>query len=168
MSTYKICYCQIGSSMIEVLVSLFVLTAGLFGVLGLQVNALNVVQRALFISEAQLLAATMADQILAHGVSGKGAANGSFVTDTAVNDYRTIQCHIACDANQQVDYVRAEWGKALRTRLPGGTGTVTWDSTHLTYTITIMWDQDRRGVTGVDCSGDPTKDLTCFLVQVKL
>ena len=161
-------YSQIGSSMVEVLVSLFVLAVGLLGVLSLQINALNSVQRALFISEAQVLAANMADHILAHGTLGEGAADGSFVANTITNDYKTVQCLIACNETQQIDYVHAEWQKALKVRLPSGVGTVTWDFNHLVYTITIMWDQERRGVTGTHCSGLPTRDLTCFVIQVKL
>jgi type IV pilus assembly protein PilV len=160
-------YSQIGSSMVEVLVSLFVLAVGLFGVLSLQINALNSAQRALFISDAQVLAANMADHILSHGTLGGGATDGSFVANTITNDYKTVECLIACNETQQIDYVHAEWQKALKTHLPSGVGTVTWDSNHSVYTITIMWDQERRGVTGTSCSGPPASDLTCFVIQIK-
>ena len=158
---------QIGSSMIEVLVSLFVLAVGLLGILSLQINALKSVQRGLFTSEAQLLAAHMADNILAHGALGKGAVDGGFVTDTSANHYKAVECSMACNEAEQIDYIHAEWQTELQSRLPSGAGTVTWDSAHLVYTITIMWDQERRGVTGTNCSGPPTTDLTCFTIQVR-
>ena len=157
---------QIGSSMIEVLISLFVLAVGLLGILSLQINALKSVQRGLFTSEAQLLAAHMADNILAHGTLGKHTVDGAFVTDITANPYKTIECSTACNEAEQIAYIHAEWQTELQSRLPSGAGKVTWDSTHLVYTITVMWDQERRGVTGTNCSGPPTTDLTCFIIQV--
>lgn len=157
---------QIGAGLLELLVSLFVLAVGLLGVLSLQIYALANSQRALFISEAQLLAADMADTILAHGIS-KSAAGGVLVVDTSANHDRPVPCAASCDRAQQIDHVHAEWQSALAARLPGGMGRVTWDSSRLVYTVTIIWEQGQRGIADSNCRVHSTRHFTCFTIQVK-
>ena len=159
-------YNQIGSSMIEVLVSLFIMAMGLLGILSLQISSLNSVQRTLFISEAQLLATDMADHILAHGVSGRDAVDGSFVIDTNTHNYKTVDCSISCSEVEQITHIHAKWQKALQSRLPGGSGAVTWDSARLTYTIKVTWHQ--QGSTVFPGCGSTNTDITCFVLQLKL
>ena len=165
---FKKRYFQIGSSMIEVLVSLFVLAVGLFGLLSLQTNSLTVSQSALFVSESHLLAVQMADHILSYGASGKGAADGNFVTDTIINNYETVQCALSCNETQQIKHIQASWEQALQARLPGGAGTVTWDSMHLIYTITVMWRYKGHSFVNINCGDFTAADLVCFVMQVKL
>ena len=33
------------------------------------------------------------------------------------------------------------------------------------FTITVMWDEERTGVNGTGCSGDPTVDLKCYIME---
>ena len=164
---YKKSYNQIGSSMIEVLVSLFIMAMGLLGILSLQISAINSVQRTLFISEAQLLAADMADHILAHGISGKDAVNGDFVSDTSTNNDKAVDCSIGCSEADQISYIHAKWQKALQSRLPSGIGAVTWDSAHLTYTIKVTWYQQQGSIVSPSC-GSSNTNTTCFVLQLKL
>ena len=153
--------------MIEVLVSLFVLAVGLFGVLSLQINALIVSRSALFVSESHLLAAQMADHILLHSLLGKGAADGAFVTDTTNNNYKNIQCSLSCNEEQQIEHVQFQWQRALQTRLPSGAGIVTWDPSRLIYTITVMWHHKGRSFPNANCGHSSATDIACFVIKVK-
>ena len=164
---YKKSYHQIGSSMIEVLVSLLIMAMGLLGILSLQISAINSVQRTLFISEAQLLAADMADHILAHGVSGQEVVDGGFVGDTSANNGKIVDCSIGCSEAEQVRHIYAKWQNALQSRLPSGVGTVTWDSVRSTYTIKVTWHQRQGSIAGPNCGISTDDDITCFILQVK-
>jgi len=72
-----------GAGLIEILIALTVLAIGLLGVLSLQANGLNSGQRAVFTTEASMLAEDMAERILAFGSTGATLSefNG---TNTAV------------------------------------------------------------------------------------
>ncbi len=70
------CKQQIGAGFIEVLVALVILAIGLLGVMSMQVQGITSNQRALFASEANLLAEDMVDRIFALGVTG--AVNGEY------------------------------------------------------------------------------------------
>ena len=52
-----------GATMIEVMVSLFVLAIGLLGVLGMQAEGTQANQRGMFSTQAAFLAQSMADRI---------------------------------------------------------------------------------------------------------
>jgi type IV pilus assembly protein PilV len=58
-----------------------------------------------------------------------------------------------------------EWVTGTQNVLPSGHGTVTsavvGGVTRL-FTVTVMWDEERTGVTGTNCSGNPTVDLKCY------
>ena len=158
-------YFQIGSSMVEVLVSLFILAMGLLAILTLQINALNSVQRSIFISEAQLLATNMADHILSHGLPPNDVLNGKFIADTTTNNYKMVDCSVACNEAQQIQHIHAKWQSALQARLPEGVGMVAWDTERLIYTITIMWRQEKSGFN--NCSGVSATDIACFVIELR-
>jgi type IV pilus assembly protein PilV len=164
---------QKGAGMIEVLVALTILAIGLLGVLSLQTQGLQSNQRALFASEANILAFDMADRILAHGISGAdlGQYGGLFATAVLVGN--AVADNVAVEDQQ-------DWRNAFAaTSLPSGSGIVTWDvdadATTNDYTITIRWDVERTGAMGLNCPStarNPVTNnlihLTCFALTVTL
>jgi len=112
---------QSGFSLIEVLVSLFVLAIGLLGVIAMQINSVKSNQRAQYTAVVKILAADFTDRIYAYNAN-----------------------------------------------LPAGRGLVSYDAGSAIYTITILWDAERTGVAGAECSGNPNVDLTCHIVEVSL
>ena len=165
---------QTGSSMVEVLVSLLILGVGLLGAVSLQSNGLNSNQRAVFVTEAQVLAQDMADRILAYG-DGPAGANGGEYDDitTKNNPNAATTCaftNTGCNPTQTKANDGYEWQQlfaSANSSLPGAYGAVKWNDP--VYTITIYWDQDRTGAKKEDCTkNDKSADgyLTCFQMEL--
>jgi type IV pilus assembly protein PilV len=178
---------QRGSGLIEVMVSLLILGVGLLGMLSLQANGLNSGQRALFATEANLLAQDMANRILAFGSrstnNNTGAASGDYAglatvgavplspAPTAAELLKLASnCGSGCDPRLTKEFDQQQWQQAFNNNasLPSGRGEVLWDGATDTYTIRIRWDQDRAGATGLNCGDDRSVDLTCFDLRVSL
>lgn len=167
---------QQGIGMIEMLVALVLLGVGLLGALSLQANGLQSNQRANFVTEAHFLAQEMADKILAYGSvtsNGNAGANaGEYNTiDTGTTTYVDPGCGSvgnSCDALKTVELDSFNWQQHLQdSGLPSARGVVAWDDS--VYTIRVMWDRDRTGAVGTNCSSnDKNTHLTCFEMQVRL
>jgi type IV pilus assembly protein PilV len=166
-SVKELPYQQRGAGFIEVLVALVILAIGLLGVMSMQARGLSSSQRAIYATYANQLAYDMADRILAYGASG--ADSGQYSTLTTVGFVATGDARVNQDQSEWAA-IFAPSGQAV---LPSGRGDITWDGTD-TYTITIRWDDERRGVTttntvAVDCaSNDATTTLTCFQMELRL
>jgi len=93
-----------GAGLIEILISLTVLAVGLLGVLSLQANGLNSGQRAVFATEASLLAEDMAERILAFGSNGSILSEFNNTDTTAPPVFAQADCDSpnTCTPAQQV------------------------------------------------------------------
>lgn len=162
---------QRGSGLIEVMVSLLILGVGLLGVLSLQVNGINSNQRAVFVTEAQMLAQDMANRILAFGNGTVGVNSNLYNMDVSkVVPPATVtvpSCASGCDAGATKLFDEAEWQAALTaSSLPRARGMVLWSAASgavsQLYTVQVMWDQERTGLGGTVPCGDDN----CFTLQV--
>ncbi|MGH1485092.1 MAG: type IV pilus modification protein PilV [Cellvibrionaceae bacterium] len=166
---------QAGSGLIEVMVALLILAIGLLGILSLQANGLNSNQRALFVTEAQVLAQDMADRILsfgsvaANGYDGADGANdGVTYGGIDIQKVATVtiadNCSAGCDAAGTKAFDTLEWQQALsNSSLPRGRATVAWESP--IYTIRVFWDQDREGATSIECNA---RRDNCFELELRI
>ncbi len=167
-----------GFSLIEVLVAMVVLAIGLLGLAGLQTASLKSNNSAYQRSQATILANEMLDRMRANRVgiqsnfyddpySGGTPADPNCVANTTGTP---LGCSIQDMANYDVYY----WETSLGNLLPNGQGAITGSGAGSIFTITVMWDDDRRGTKvngdplGTDCGGDPTVDLTCFVMSTQL
>lgn len=157
-----------GAGLIEVMVSLLILGVGLLGVLSLQASGLNSNQRAVFVSDAQLIAQDMAARILAFGStdsnSNRGETTGSYRNidvSKVANVTFTNTCSSACNAAQTLTFDTESWQQLISSSsLPRGRGTVTWNSP--VYTIRVMWDQERSNTGTVSCTRN-----NCYTLQIR-
>jgi len=168
-----------GAGLIEILIALTVLAVGLLGVLSLQARGLNSGQRAVFTTEASMLAEDMAERILAFGITG---ANGAQFTDTNTATAAPPQgCLVACNPAQQETNSENDWASLVNgSSLPSAIGNVSVNGA--LYTISIRWDDERTGLAAVsidnDCIDDATSNardtagnlvsLSCFQMQVSV
>ncbi len=124
---------QRGVSLIEVLVSIVILTMGLLGLAGLQVAGIKVTQSSQFRAQAAQLANDMADRMRGNiaaarlGVGGYNLAMSDPEPGTAPGP----------------DAERTEWLRRVQ-GLPNGDGSIQVDSVNSRVTIVVRWD-DRRG-----------------------
>jgi type IV pilus assembly protein PilV len=122
-----------GFSLIEVLVSIVVLSIGLLGLAALQVSGLRVGQSSFYRAQAAQFATDMADRLRAN-------AGEARTCELALADATPTSPTTTC----QRDLV--DWRTRLR-NLPGGNGAVDVDLTTNMVTVTVQWDDSRGGGT---------------------
>lgn len=125
-----------GFSLIEVLVSVLVLSVALLGMASLQLFGLRFQQSAYLRSQASMAAYDMFDRIRANP-QGMAAGNyGDINTDSAPADPNCKRSAGGCTPAQRAQTDAAEWALVVTT-LPGGSGTVS--ETDGDFTVQIDW-----------------------------
>ncbi len=151
-----------GFTMLEVLITMVILSIGLLGLAGLQANGLKSNHQAYMRTQATLLAYDMSDRMRAN-MAGVNAGNYDDISGKATaTDCAAIECTPAAMAL----YDTEQWNVANDVKLPSGQGTVSVASG--IHTIIIMWDDERTGKTGTGCSGNANVDLKCFNMSLQL
>ena len=149
-----------GFTLIEVLVAMLILAAGLLGLAGLQASGLQQNQNATFRSQATALAYDLADRIRAN--SGQ---IGTYLAPVAALNGNCLTVAGNCSAQQMANHDMAEWNAALLGMPGGGVGFFVQtagagtaeDTTDDVYTISVNWDDDKDG--SMDNDGDGNVDV---------
>ena len=155
MTTSSIMSRPAGFTLIEVMISVLVMSIGLLGLASLQVTSLRFNNDSSAQTQAAYLASDMADRMRANvsraaDYPGKAAgANASCYTAAG------------CSPDEMAANDIFEWNEVLRKRLPAGQGSITPLAGGL-YTITVMWDEQRSGAIGTNCDPDDPADLRCI------
>lgn len=127
-------YRQQGVSLIEVLVSVVVLSVGLLGMAALQGTALNANHSSYMRSQVVNLGNDMADRMR---VNRQAALDGDY-------DFPMDTTPPTISQNSSLaDRDLAAWTTALANTLPAGQGAIAQNGT--VFTITIRWQDARRG-----------------------
>lgn len=122
-----------GFSLLEVLIAVLVLSVGLLGMAGLQLNAMKFNQTAAVRTHATVLAYDIADRMRANRAVAK--SGGYVIASDAVASGTSVA---------QTDL--GNWKDALDRHLPGGQGAVSVNGDMVT--VTIEWDETRVGEQG--------------------
>lgn len=125
-----------GFSMVEVLVSLLVLSLGLLGLAALQSNSMKSTHSAHLRTQATLYAYDMLDRLRANREAARAGAY-----DLAPEDAAPTCNPLAYDL---VDCDRAEW-RADVASLPDGTGAIGYDAGTQFATVFVQWNDERAG-----------------------
>ncbi|MCO6413924.1 MAG: type IV pilus modification protein PilV [Thiogranum sp.] len=145
-----------GFTLIEILVSVLILSIGLLGLASLQANGLKNNYGAYARSQAIILANDMADRIRANPTAASSGLYNSILTPASDPGCKAGNC----SPTEIRDHDSANWYTSLQTMLPAGTGTVTGNGT--LFTITVRWDE-RTGATGTGCNPQDPDDMPCFI-----
>ncbi|SNC76538.1 type IV pilus assembly protein PilV [Marinobacter sp. es.048] len=144
---------QSGFTMIEILVTLFILAIGLLGLAGLLFEGMRNNQGAYLRTQASILAYDMADRMRANGAEAEAGNYGGFSTAN-IQSTTPPTCasqSAGCTATDQVTLDQIEWTQQVEgtgnsmAMLPGGTGTIAYDAGTGIYTVTVQWDEASRG-----------------------
>lgn len=131
---------QKGSSLVEVMVALFVLAIGLLGVLAMQSKSMQYNQSAHVYSQAVYLANDMAERIRSN-IKNTISYSGT-IPETAP----TIDCSVTpCDAAGLAAWDKFVWNENVKKALPSGKGEIT-PSTGVTpahLKVTVSFDDSR-------------------------
>lgn len=155
---------QLGMTLIEILVAVFILAVGLLGLASLQVNGLRSNQSAYLRSQASLMAADMADRMRLNSAKAIGGSYDGFSTANGATNPNCSTTATGCSESAQVLTDKAEWSQAINgstggiALLPSGTGTITRGAGNL-FTITIQW-QETNWDEASGTQSDQTQDFT--------
>lgn len=146
---------EFGTTLMEVLVSLLVLSGGMLGIASVQSVSLRNNQAALFRTQATMLSSEIIERMRGN----KTAVDNDAYDDVA--GAATAACFTAagCTPNQMAAQDILDWDTAVAATLPGGTGVVCLDSTGNDgtaanfacdgngniYAVKIFWDDNRDG-----------------------
>lgn len=132
---------QRGASLLEVLITILIMSFGLLGIAGLTVSSLQGAKLAQFQSTALQLANDYSERIRGNIT---GARNGAYdmtaaYTGATANVW-VPQCATlsACTAAELASIDQAEWTNELRRRLPGGGAYVTRDGLAVDIWIILL------------------------------
>jgi len=156
-----------GFTLVEVMVALVIFSIGLLGLAGLQASGIRSNNLSMSRSMAMIQAYNIADRIRANAA---GMANGDYDNVTTTIGGAPTSC-IAnqCTPDQLAAFDIWEWNNFNKKLLPKGRGTVTRinPAPATLFRITVMWDEDRTGATGENCSGNSAVDLKCYTMTVE-
>lgn len=143
-----------GFTLIEILVTLFILAIGLLGLAGLMVDGMRNNQGAYLRTQASMLAYDMADRMRANREQAEdGGEYAGFDTASTTASTTIPLCASAangCTPEQQAGVDKVQWARQIQgagsgmTMLPGGVGTINHDDTTGIFTIRISWDEIKR------------------------
>ena len=148
-----------GFTLIEVLVAVLVMSIGLLGLASLQATSLRFNNDSSAQTQAAYLTSDMADRMRAN--VSKAAGYPAQAAGENANCYTAA----GCTPDEMAANDIFEW-KALTESLPGGQGAITALAGGL-FTITVMWDEQRSGVTGTNCDPDDPDDLRCISITTQ-
>ncbi len=162
-------YKSSGFGLIEVLISLVILSIGSLGIAGIQVVGMKNNHSAYLRGQAHLFAYDLTDimrsnpsEVLANKF-GSAADNGVDISSGNLGFDITANCTTTtgCTTEQMAETDLANWAVRINTVLPSGMATI--NRVGIVYTVTISWLDDRSDTdgTGVDVNGDgnTTNDL---------
>ncbi len=145
-----------GFGMIEVLVTVVILSIGLLGLTGLQLTSLRANKTAEFRTQVSWLAYDMSDRMRAN-IGGVDAGDYDNTDPIEIDACLSLA---GCSVAEMAQHDTFEWITAIQTTLPDGNGVVCIDSTPSdgisgapqcdgigsVYAIKVWWDDDRDGV----------------------
>lgn len=157
--------------MIEVLVSIVILSIGLLGVAGLQVMGMKNNHSAYLRTQATTLAYQFADilrsnltEVTAQKLGGAGTTYTGTDINTDFSTTATCYTTVGCNSSQMMEEDLLSWINNIQTTLPGGTVIITNPSSfndtnnnYLVFGITITWVDDKEDADG---DGNTTKSFT--------
>lgn len=145
---------QRGTTLIEVLVAIIVLSVGLLGMALLQVTSVQSNHSAYYRSQVTILASDLADRMRANRTAALGNA---YVFEFSTSS----SSHSVSGTQAQKD--KAEWLNALALTLPEGTGQV--EKTGALVTISVRWN-DNRG--RIKAANDADTDPEIFVYRTEI
>lgn len=153
-----------GFSLIEVLISLSILAAGLLGMTALQNEALQFNQAAFTDSQAQFLINDMVERIRSNWSNNTYAIGFTEATPTPSVDCSTAEC----TSNEMAIWDIAQWRGMVEATfaddgvsyLPGGESQILFNNTTQTYIISVRYDWSQLGEAELNNDGKRTITVT--------
>ncbi len=137
---------QSGVTLIEVLITLVIVSVGILGLASLQLRAMQFVHSAYIHTQVQILAYDIMDRMRSNRVQAMSTNNYLLDLSATAPDAST-NCAVAeCSSSQMTAFDLFEWRSILADHLPQGTGQIAFTDLGgggRVYTIDIQWLDDR-------------------------
>jgi len=168
---------NLGFTMLEVLVTLAIVTIWLLATANVQSSSSKLNKAAHFRSEAVFLASEIAERMEANS---RAAVTGSYAcTGCEANTTSTACVNASCSDAGLATFDLNEWGARVAATLPGATATIEWactagctptvppSSSYGSYTITVGWtDRADRSYKPVSDSSATTESQQYVATKV--
>lgn len=158
---------QSGFTLFELLIAVLVLAVGLLGLATMQTQGLKSNSSAEKRTEATFLAMDIMDRMRTtmtpNPINGQPPVVDPAFNNVDAHSGAMYACSGTCSVVQQD---LNDWVTAASASLGGGGNTWRAQVSPVVggggvYMITLMWDDERRGATGTNCTGATTQ-MTCF------
>ncbi|MCH8106667.1 MAG: type IV pilus modification protein PilV [Proteobacteria bacterium] len=153
-----------GDTMIEVLVTVLILSVGVLGVAAMQVTTLKNLNSSYSASVAEIIASDFSERLRANPTE---ALAGNYEHGSKPTNFPDCVAN-ACTLAELADYDKASWWAMLDASLPSATGQVARVAGTNTFIVTVRWDDDRSGSTGINCPVQSAGDLDCYQLNVTI
>ncbi len=152
-----------GVSMLEVLITILIVSLGLLGMAGLVITGMKSNATAHYRSVATTQAHDIADRMRANLAGVRG---GFYDAITASIPDSAEDCIAAeCDASQVAVFDHEQWNSINAAVLPDGTGTVTGSLVN-GFLIAVMWaEKEMGGAIDPQCPDGVSAGTRCFLTR---
>ena len=155
-----------GFTLFELLIAVLVLAVGLLGLATMQAQGLKSNNSAEKRTAATFLAMDIMDRMRTTMTADLATPTNPPIIDAAFNNVDAGSI-LTCGGCSIVQQDLRDWTTAVQAQLGGGGNA--WrakiEQTGGVYMVTLMWDDERTGATGTNCSGNPNppnNDMTCF------
>ena len=156
---------QRGDTMIEVLVTIIIIAVGVLGAAALQVTTLKNLSSSHSASVAAIVAQDFSERMRANPDAALADNYNLSEAPTTTTDCVTNACATAADL---ANYDKETWWAQVTTVLPSGSGEVTRNAGTDTFVLTVRWDEDRSGSSGVTCPQASAADLECYRFNITI
>ncbi|MBC6904637.1 type IV pilus modification protein PilV [Saccharophagus sp. K07] len=151
---------EVGSSLVEVVVALFVLAVGMLGVLSMQVKSMQFNQSAYYYTQAVYLA----NEILEHMRSSPGIANTYLIGLEEAAPTASKNCNdtsVTCSPAELRNFNLKQWRDNVTSTLVSGKASVQRVGDF--YAITVQFDDSRSST-----KKDGTPELSEYVLMTEI
>lgn len=140
---------QTGFSLLEVLITMLIVSFGLLGIAGIVITSLKNTQGSYARSQASLLANDIIDRMRANRA----------VAETTTSPYNLALTAVPAGAGIVFDDL-SQWRNSLKTSIPAGTGSVSVSDATKKVTVTVQWNDSHATADAAHGVGSSTQQIT--------
>lgn len=165
-----------GFTLIEVLVTVFVLAVGILGVAGMQAVSVRESGNTYHRTQADLLVADIVDRMRANRAESREGAASTYVGDPSAAAETDCSAN-TCDKPTLATHDLYQWQQSMtNSNLPAGEMSVTHVQDVVAggaivgsvFDIRVFWDEERDGDTGKGCNPAAATDMACTSLRVQI
>ncbi len=157
-----------GETLIETLVTAFVLAVGVLGAASMQVTSLKNIN----ISHSHILASSLVEDMSERLRANRDAAlNNNYEHDPSSDAEPTLatNCETStCTLSQLAAFDKYKWWQDLKMDLPSAKGQIDRLGSSNTFIVTIRWDENRTGKNGLNCPVLSNADMECYQHEITI